>query len=427
MYTPHAGSFDYRVVDFLNMSRVLFSTLPFSDLVVFAFRLLSFITATVMGKSLPDSMRAQYFEAYKTPYKLRSVPLPVPSTPHDILIKVDAASYCHTDFVLAEGQMPGLPKSFPHIGCHEFAGTVVSHNESPSEEASAFQPGTRVGVPGRAFHPCGTCFECRHDRPRDPVAEDDQGYSVHCVDAENNGLSKDGGFSEYAVVDARQLAPIPDELDAVETAPLMCAGITIYAALKRCGLQKGGRVGILGAGGGLGHLGLQYGVRMGYKVLGVEAAEGPLKLANEIAAHLEPRPQIVDARATKASEVVQELGVEDGKDHLGEMGLDAIIVLPESQAAFDFGMALLKTHGTCVVVSFPENGLHISARDVVFRDIKIIGSLVGSNRMLREMLEFSAKHNVRAMAKSYPLSKLNELVEEYHKGGGGKLVVDMSL
>jgi D-arabinose 1-dehydrogenase-like Zn-dependent alcohol dehydrogenase len=197
--------------------------------------------------------------------------------------------------------------------------------------------------------------------------------------------------------------------------------------LKRCGLQKGGRVGILGAGGGLGHLGLQYGVRMGYKVLGVEAAEGPLKLANEIAAHLEPRPQIVDARATKASKVVQELGVEDGKDHLGEMGLDAIIVLPESQAAFDFGMALLKTHGTCVVVSFPENGFHISARDVVFRDIKIIGSLVGSNRMLREMLEFSAKHNVRAMAKSYPLSKLNELVEEYHKGGGGKLVVDMSL
>jgi D-arabinose 1-dehydrogenase-like Zn-dependent alcohol dehydrogenase len=124
---------------------------------------------------------------------------------------------------------------------------------------------------------------------------------------------------------------------------------------------------------------------------------------------------------------VQKLGEEDKKTSLGEKGLDAIIVLPESQAAFDYGMTLLKTHGTCVVVSFPEKGFHISARDVVFRDIKIIGSLVGSNRVLREMLNFSAKHKVQATARTFALAKLNELVEEYHKGYGGKLVVDMSL
>jgi len=372
-------------------------------------------------------MQAQFLEEYKSPYKLRSVPIPVPSTPHDILIKVDAASYCHTDFVLAEGQMPGLPKSFPHIGCHEFAGTVASHYDSPSKEASDFKPGARVGAPGRAFHPCGECFECKHDRPKDPVAEDEQGYSVHCIDAENNGLSKDGGFSEYAIVDARQLAPMPDTLTAVQTAPLMCAGITIYAALKRCGLKKGERVGILGAGGGLGHLGLQYGVHMGYRVLGVEAADAPLKLAREVASRLDPQPLLVDARSEEAAEILQKLGAEDGKANVGEMGLDAIIVLPESQAAFDYGMTLLKTHGTCVVVSFPEKGFHISARDVVFRDIKIIGSLVGSNRVLREMLEFSAKHNVQATTKTFALADLNELVEEYHKGWGGKLVVDLSL
>ena len=372
-------------------------------------------------------MQAQFLEEYKTPYKLRSIPVPVPSTPHDILIKVDAASYCHTDFVLAEGQMPGLPKSFPHIGCHEFAGTVVSHYDSPSKEASDFKTGARVGVPGRAFHPCGKCFECKHDRPKDPVAEDEQGYSVHCIDAENNGLSKDGGFSEYAIVDARQLAPMPDTLTSVQTAPLMCAGITIYAALKRCGLKKSERVGILGAGGGLGHLGLQYGVHMGYKVLGVEAADAPLNLAREVASRLDPQPLLVDARSEEAAGIVQKLGAEDGKASVGEMGLDAIIVLPESQAALDYGMELLKTHGTCVVVSFPEKGFHISARDVVFRDIKIIGSLVGSNRVLREMLEFSAKHNVQATAKTFALADLNALVEEYHKGWGGKLVVDLSL
>jgi D-arabinose 1-dehydrogenase-like Zn-dependent alcohol dehydrogenase len=380
-----------------------------------------------MASSLPTSMQAQFLEEYKTPYKLRSVPLPVPSTPHDILIKVDAASYCHTDFVLAEGQMPGLPTSFPHIGCHEFAGTVVSHNDSPSKEASEFKVGARVGAPGRAFHACGECFECKHARPKDPIAEDQEGYSVHCVAAENNGISRDGGFAEYAIVDARQLTPIPEKLNAVQTAPLMCAGITIYAALKRCNLQQGDRVGILGAGGGLGHLGLQYGVHMGYRVLGVEAADAPLRLANSVASDLDPLPLIVDARAEKAADIVKKLGAEDMRTHVGEMGLDAIIVLPESQAAFDYGISLLKTHGTCVLVSFPEKGFHISAHDVVFRDIKIIGSLVGSNRMLREMLEFSSKNNIRAVVKTYALSNLNALVEEYHKGRGGKLVVDLSL
>lgn len=380
-----------------------------------------------MSFTQPKSMQAQYLEAYKEPYKLRLVPIPKPSEPHDILIRVDAASYCHTDYVLAEGQMPGLPKSFPHIGCHEFAGTVVSHFKTPSKEASAFKIGARVGVPGRSFHACGDCFECRNERVDDPVAMDEGGYSVNCVSAENNGLSKDGGFAEYAVVDARQLAPIPDSLTAVDTAPLMCAGVTIYGALKKCRLKQGGRVGILGAGGGLGHLGLQYGVKMGYKVLGVEAADKPLKLAQNIGSRLDPQPYIVDARNKKAAEVVQDFGAQDGKKTVGEMGLDAVIVLPESQAAFDYGMALLKSHGTCVVVSFPEKGFHVNSRDIVFRDIRIIGSLVGSNKVLREMLEFSAEHSVRALSSSFPLAKLNELVDEYHEARGGKLVVDMSL
>ncbi|KAI4702473.1 hypothetical protein J4E81_002837 [Alternaria sp. BMP 2799] len=380
-----------------------------------------------MSFTVPESIQAQYLEAYKEPYRLRSVPIPKLEEPHDILIRVDAASYCHTDYVLAEGQMPGLPKSFPHIGCHEFAGTVVTHFQAPSKEASAFEIGVRVGVPGRSFHACGSCFECKNERVADPVAMDEGGYSVNCINAENKGLSKDGGFAQYAVVDARQLSPIPDGLTAVETAPLMCAGVTIYGALKRCRLKQGDRVGILGAGGGLGHLGLQYGVKMGYKVLGIEAADEPLKLSQDVASRLEPQPYIVDARNKKAADVVQEIGREDNKNDIGEMGLDAVIVLPESQTAFDYGMALLKSHGTCVIVSFPENGFHINSRDVVFRDIRIIGSLVGSNKVLREMLEFSAEHGVRALSTSFPLAKLNELVDEYHKGRGGKLVVDMAI
>jgi D-arabinose 1-dehydrogenase-like Zn-dependent alcohol dehydrogenase len=374
-----------------------------------------------MSHSLPKLMRGQFLDAFKTPYVFHSVPLPKLSSPHDLLVKVDAASYCHTDAVLAEGLMPGFPHSFPHVGCHEFAGTVVSRLDNPSSQANAFQIGDKVGVPGRAFHPCGTCFECKGSN--DPVSQDEPGYSVYCPHAGNNGISRDGGFSEYAVVDSRQLAPIPSSMNAVETAPLMCAGVTIYAALKRCQLKTGQRVGIMGCGGGLGHLGLQYAVKMGFKVLGVDNAERPLNLARS----LDTGARIADANTESAEELVSQLGQEDGKKDKDEMGVDAVIILPESQKAFDYGVALLKRHGKCVVVSFPDKGFHVSAHDVVFRDISIVGSLVGSNKILREMLEFSAQHGVRAVTRSFPLSKLNELVEEYHKGGGGKLVVDMSL
>jgi D-arabinose 1-dehydrogenase-like Zn-dependent alcohol dehydrogenase len=379
---------------------------------------------TTTNKAL-KSMQAQVLETYNQPYQLRAVPIPQPIDPNDLLIKVEAASYCHTDHVLSQGQMPGLPLSFPHIGCHEFAGEVVGHFPSPSEKAKEFKRGSKVGIPGRAFHPCGTCFECQTSG----ASQDDHGYSVYCPHALNNGISRDGGFAEYAVVDARQVAEIPDGLTCVDTAPLMCAGLTIYAALKKCGLEEGNRVGIVGAGGGLGHLGLQYAVAMGLRVVGVDAADKPLEVVRSVVKGfgIGERVRMVDSREETASDVVAKLGTQDGVKDRGQQGCDAVIVLPESQAAFEYSMALLKNHGKLVVVSFPENGFHISAHDVVFCDISIVGSLVGSNKILKEMMSFSAKHSIRAVCKTYPLSKLNVLVEQYNESGGGKLVVDVLL
>ncbi|KAI1420045.1 alcohol dehydrogenase-like protein [Xylaria sp. FL1777] len=370
--------------------------------------------------SLPESMRAQFLEAFNNPYVLRSVPLPALSSPHDVLIKVDAASYCHTDAVLSAGQMQPNPPSLPHVGCHEFAGTIVA---LPNDSSSSFKIGDRVGVPGRSFHPCGECFECAAGPTQENPDADPPGYSVHCSKAMNNGISRDGGFREYAVVDSRQLSPIPNGLSAVDTAVFMCAGVTIYNALKRCGLQPGQRVGIVGCGGGLGHLGLQFATKMGFKVVGVDNADAPLKLAQDLATGA----RIVDARVENADELAIELGGEDGKEDRGDMGLDSVIILPESQKAFDYGVGLLRNHGKCVVVSFPERGFHVSARDIVFRDISIVGSLVGSNKTSREVLEFAAEHGVKAVLKTFPLSRLNDLVVEYQKGEGGKLVIDMAL
>ncbi|KAI0508998.1 GroES-like protein [Xylaria bambusicola] len=376
--------------------------------------------ASPSHSNLPDYMKAQFLDAFNSPYVLRSVPLPVLSSPHDVLIKVDAASYCHTDAVLAVGQMLPRPPSLPHVGCHEFAGTIVA---LPNDPPSSFKIGDRVGVPGRSYQPCGECFECVAGPTLESPDADPPGYSVYCSTALNNGISRDGGFREYAVVDSRQLSPIPDSLSAVDTAVLMCAGVTIYGALKRCALQPGQRVGIVGCGGGLGHLGLQFATKMGLKVIGVDNADAPLKLARNLATPA----RIVDARVESADEVAISLGTEDGKMDRADMGLDSVIILPESQKALDYGVDLLRNHGRCVVVSFPERGFHISARDIVFRDISIVGSLVGSNKTSRDVLQFAAEHGVKAVLKTFPLAKLNDLVTEYHKGEGGKLVIDMSL
>jgi propanol-preferring alcohol dehydrogenase len=370
-------------------------------------------------------MKAQFLDGYNQPYTLRTVPLPTldPSSPHSLLVKVEAASYCHTDAVLAAGQLPPFPPSFPHIGCHEFAGTAVS---TSAGSTSGLRPGDRVGIPGRALNPCGKCFECLAGPTEEDPDADEPGYSVYCPHAGNNGISAPGGFAEYAVVDKRQVAKLPEGMGAVDAAVLMCAGVTIYGALKTCRLKPGQRVGIVGCGGGLGHLGLQFAAAMGLKVLGVDNADGPLRLAREVVEGKE-LARIVDAGADEAADVVAQIGHEDGKNERGEMGLDAVIILPESQKAFDYGVGLLRDHGRCVVVSFPEKGFHISARDLVFRDISVVGSLVGSNKTLREMLQFAANHGVKARIRTFPLSRLNNLVAEYHKGEGGKLVVDMTL
>lgn len=195
----------------------------------------------------------------------------------------------------------------------------------------------------------------------------------------------------------------------------MCAGVTIFGALKRCAPQlgKGRTVGILGCGGGLGHLGVQFAVKMGYRVVGVGTKDEALRLAEEVGEG-GAQVRIVDARKKTVEQLVEDEGT-----------VDAVIILPESQEAFDYGMGMVRDHGKCVVVSFPEAGFHVSARDFVFRDITIVGSLVGSIKTLRETLEFAAEHRVRAKIKTFPLTQLNELVEAYHRGDGGKLVVDV--
>lgn len=374
-----------------------------------------------MAPGNDGTMLAAVVEQFNQPYALKHIPRPGDPQGHDLLIKVLAASYCHTDAVFAAG---GMFQDLPRVGCHEFAGEIVAAGPDVAAADDGLAVGTRVGVPGRAYHPCGSCYECSHpgkDRP---------GYSPYCPKAFNLGLTRDGGFQEYCLVDSRQVAPLPDGLAAVQAAPLMCAGVTIWSALQHEKVRGARTVAILGAGGGLGHLGVQFAAHLGMEVLAVDADDAAIGLLERVKSGLGPAGasvHVVDGRkgSVKDMKALVQGDVAPGTPD-SEVGLDAAILLPESQAAFDQGMALLRNHGVMVVVSFPKKKLEVSAGDLVFRDISLVGSLVGRNHQIREMLQFAQKHEVKAEVQAYKFEDINQLVQDSHKGGSGKLVVDMT-
>jgi D-arabinose 1-dehydrogenase-like Zn-dependent alcohol dehydrogenase len=352
-----------------------------------------------------------------------SHPAPHPKRPTDILIRVTAASYCHTDAVVAAGLVPPQPP-LPHIGCHEFAGEVVAlHPEHYTFANTVSIPsvGTLVAIPGRGNHVCGSCLECDADSSPLP---DPRGFSVFCPAAGAGlGVDRPGGFAEYAVVDARQVAVIPDGMTAVEVAPLMCAGLTIFAALQKLALKQEQRVAIIGCGGGLGHLGMQFAAKMGLRVLGVDAKDEALEFARDLGLD-ERLVGIVDARAQEAGDLKSEMGKTDGRKFYEQMGVDAAIVLADSQSSFDYASELIRNGGKLMVLSFPPDGFRLNAFDLVIRRVSIEGSLIGSNRAMMDMFKFCLEHDVRARVKTYPFDKLNELVDDYHRGVTGKLVLE---
>lgn len=370
-------------------------------------------------------MRAQVLEAFNTPYVLKDIPKPANPTGQDILVQVQAASYCHTDAVFASGAMW---QDLPRVGSHEFAGIVVAQGPDVSKDLG-LEVGLAVGVPGRAFHPCGECYECRNNDG------DPHKYGVWCAKAGNLGLSRDGGFQEFCIVDSRQVAPMPTGMTAVETAPLMCAGLTIWNALEagRVKLEKGGgegrTVAISGAGGGLGHLGVQFAAKLGCNVVAIDASEAALAFLKKVVdslGSLSSKVTIVDARKQAAEDARIQICGKPEEGLAGEKGVDALLVLPEAQQALTYGMKLIKDHGVCVTVSFPKEGFLIQPRDLVFRHIEMKGVLVGRNRQLRAMLNFAGQENVRAVVTTYKLDDLNKLVDDTHHGATGKLVIDMS-
>jgi D-arabinose 1-dehydrogenase-like Zn-dependent alcohol dehydrogenase len=292
--------------------------------------------------------------------------------PTQARIRVEACGICHSDAVVVEGMWPGLP--YPRVPGHEIVGRI----EAVGKEVTRFKVGDRVGV-GWFGGECGTCESCR------------RGDFVTCARLIVPGLSHDGGFAEVVIAEARALAAIPDALGAVDAAPLMCAGVTTYNALRNAGLRAGDVVAVHGVGG-LGHLGLQFARRMGFHTVAIARGGDKAALARELGAH-----DYIDSGAEDAAQALQRLG-----------GADAVLTTVASGSAMGPLLAGLKARGKLVIVGASPEPLQVSLATLVFGARRIHGEFIGTAIDAEDTLSFSARQGIHPMIERVPLEKAPE-------------------
>src|ERR1051325_10856692 len=210
------------------------------------------------------TMRVAQIPSPKRPFEIVERPIPQP-TPGTVRIKVAACGICHSDALVKEGLWPGI--QYPRVPGLEVAGTI----DAVGEGVTRWKPGQRVGVGWNGGY-CGQCDNCR------------RGNMFACETRQVTGISFDGGYGEYMIAPVSAVARFPDELSPIEAAPLLCAGLTTFNALRNSGARGGDVVAVLGLGG-LGHLGVQYAVRMGFKTVGIARGQDKEPLARKLGAH----------------------------------------------------------------------------------------------------------------------------------------------
>jgi D-arabinose 1-dehydrogenase-like Zn-dependent alcohol dehydrogenase len=306
-------------------------------------------------------------------------PIPEPAAGH-VRIKVQACGICHSDALVKEGHWPGL--HYPCVPGHEVMGVV----DAVGAGVLQWKSGQRVGVGWHGSH-CGECDACR------------SGDFFACqVGLQTTGVSFDGGYGEYMVAPAIALARVPDALSAVDAAPLMCAGITTYNALRNSGARPGDLVAIHGLGG-LGHLGVQYAAKMGFKTVGIARGAEKEALAKQLGAH-----DYIDSQAQDAAAELQKLG-----------GAKVILATVTSGEAMSVVQGGLGTGGTLIVVGAAES-LEVSPLFLIMGRRSVKGWYSGTAKDSQDTLAFSALSGVRSMNEVFPLERIGAAYERMRSG-----------
>ena len=288
-----------------------------------------------------------------------------------VRIRVAAAGICHSDIVTVEGSFPGL--KLPRVPGHEIAGEI----DALGEGVEVLKVGQRVGV-GWFGGQCGKCEPCR------------RGDFVECTNLIVPGITVDGGYAESMVAEARAVVAIPDAISFVEAAPMLCAGVTTYNALRNAGLRAGDLVAIHGIGG-LGHLAVQFARRMGFHTVAVARGREKEALAHELGAH-----DYIDAADDDPAAALQRLG-----------GANAVITTTSGGAAGTL-LAGLKPRGKLVVAGVSPEPLQIGTAPLVLGSRSVQGTFIGTAIDSEDALRFGVRQQVRPLVETVPLEQASE-------------------
>ena len=297
-----------------------------------------------------------------------------------VRIKVEACGICHSDLLVKEGYWPGI--QYPRVPGHEIAGRI----DAIGADVTNWKPGQRVGVGWHGGH-CFTCDSCR------------RGHFVLCQFEKITGINHDGGYAEYMVTPAEAVAAMPDHLPAAEAAPLLCAGITVFNALRNSGARAGDLVAVQGIGG-LGHLGIQYACQMGFRTVAIGRGSDKETLARKLGASA-----YVDTAAGNPAEALQKLG--------GARVILATAPDSKSMSALVDGLA---PDSKLLVVGAGTEALTVTPLQLIGGRKSIQGWPSGSAIDSEDTLRFSSQTGVRPMIERYPLEKATEAYEQMISG-----------
>ena len=324
-------------------------------------------------------MRAVQISHANGPLELVERDIPEPG-PEQVRIKVEACGICHSDAFTKEGIFPGI--RYPIVPGHEIAG----HIDAVGPGVTPWQTGQRVGVGWHGGH-CRRCEPCR------------RGDFINCRNLKIPGISYDGGYAEYLVAPAEALALIPDDLEAERAAPLLCAGITTYNALRNSGARAGDLVGILGIGG-LGHLGVQFAAKMGFETVAIARGRDKEALARKLGAQ-----HYLDSKAQNVAAELTRLG-----------GARVILATVTSAKAMSAVIDGLGVNGKLLVVGASADPIEVSPVQLISARRSIQGWPSGTAIDSEDTLAFSVMSGVRPMIETMPLERAAEAYERMMSG-----------
>lgn len=325
-------------------------------------------------------MRAVQVTKAKGPLELVEREIPKPDA-GQVRVKIHACGVCHSDTITKNGLLPGI--SYPRIPGHEIAGVI----DAIGEGVKGWKVGQRVGIGWYGGH-CGYCNSCR------------RGDFVTCqIDPKYSGISYDGGYAEYMVAPASVLALLPDSLSFIEAGPLMCAGITTYNALRHSGATAGDVVAILGIGG-LGHLAVQFAVKMGFRTIAIARGKDKEPLAKKLGA-----TQYIDSQTQNVAEELKKIG-----------GAKFILATVTNSKAMSDAMGGLGVNGKMIIVGVPDEPLQVSVLPLILDRQSIMGWASGTSIDSQDTLDFSVLTGVRSMNEVFPLERAAEAYERMISG-----------